>query len=57
MCKNEDENVSQPETTSLFFFFFTLGTRFLSLQLSETRAYEPQIRARLGTSAHFYKDT
>ena len=37
-----------------FFFFFTLVTgprRSLSLKLSETRVYEPQIRARLGTSA------
>ena len=36
------------------FFFFTLGTgprRSLSLKLSDTRVYEPQIRARLGTTA------
>jgi len=36
-------------------FFFTLVTgprRFLSLKLSDTRVYEPQIRARLGTTAH-----
>ena len=35
-----------------WFFFFTLvtgPTRSLSLKLSETRGYEPQIRARLGT--------
>jgi len=25
----------------------------LSLKLSDTRVYEPQIRARLGTTAHF----
>ena len=34
-----------------FFFFFTLITgprRFLSLKLSDTSGYEPQIRARLG---------
>ena len=34
-----------------FFFFFTLVTgprRSLSLKLSDTRVYEPQIRARLG---------
>ena len=40
----------------LCFFFFTLVTgprRSLSLQLSDTRVYEPQIRARLGTTAHF----
>ena len=39
-----------------FFFFFTLVTgprRSLSLKLSDTRVYEPQIRARLGTTAHF----
>ena len=40
----------------VFFFFFTLVTgprRSLSLKLSDTRVYEPQIRARLGTTAHF----
>ena len=38
------------------FFLFTLVTgprRSLSLKLSDTRVYEPQIRARLGTTAHF----
>jgi len=37
-----------------FFFFFTLVTgsrRSLNLKLSDTRVYEPQIRARLGTTA------
>jgi len=36
-----------------FFFFVTLVTgprRSLSLKLSDTRVYEPQIRARLGTT-------
>jgi len=36
----------------LYFFFFTLVTgprRSLSLKLNDTRVYEPQIRARLGT--------
>ena len=39
-----------------FFFFFTLVTgprRSLNLKLSDTRVYEPQIIARLGTTAHF----
>ena len=39
----------------LLFFFFTLVTgsrRSLSLKLSDTRVYEPQIRARLGTTIH-----
>ena len=39
-----------------FFFFSTLVTgpaRSLSLKLSDTRVYEPQVRARLGTTAHF----
>ena len=39
-----------------FFFFFTLVTgprRSLSLKLSDTGVYEPQIRARLVTTAHF----
>jgi len=38
------------------FFCFTLvtGPRWsLSLKLSDIRVYEPQIRARLGTTAHF----
>jgi len=37
-------------------FFFTLVTGpswSLSLKLSDTRVYEPEIRARLGTTAHF----
>jgi len=33
-------------------FFFTLVTRCSSLKLSDTRVYEAQIRARLGTTAH-----
>ena len=36
---------------TLFFFFFTLVTgprRALSLKLSDTRVYEPEIRTRLG---------
>jgi len=39
-----------------FFFFFTLVAgprRSLSLKLSDTRVYEPQIRARLVTIAHY----
>ena len=39
-------------------FFFTRVTgprRFLRHKLSDTRVYEPQIRARLGTTAHFCK--
>ena len=42
-----------------FFFFFLIFTlvasprRPLSLKLSDTRVYEPQIRAHLGTTAHF----
>ena len=39
-----------------FFFFFTLVTgprRSSSLELSDTRVYEPQIRACLITTAHF----
>ena len=40
---------------AFFFFFSTLDTgpgRSLSLKLSDARVYEPQIRARLGTTAH-----
>jgi len=46
----------RPQACSFFFFFFTLVTgprRFLRLKLSDTRVYEPQIRARLGTTPHF----
>jgi len=38
------------------FFFFTLVAgpgRSLTLELSDARVYEPQIRARLGTTPHF----
>ena len=44
--------------SAFFFFFFTLSTsprRSLSLKLSKTRVYEPQIRARLITTAHFFE--
>jgi hypothetical protein len=42
------------------FFFFTLVTaprRSLSLKLSDTRVYEPQIKACLGTTAHPRKNS
>ena len=35
----------------LFFFTLVTGPRSLSLKLSDTRVYEPQTRARLGTTA------
>ena len=41
-----------PYNVSFFFFFFTLVTgprRALSLKLSDTRVYEPEIRTRLGS--------
>ena len=47
-----------PKLRPFFFFFFTLVTglgRSLSLKLSDTRVYEPHIRARLGSTAHFCK--
>ena len=47
---------SEPPTS--FFFFFTLVAgprRSLSLKLSDTRAHAPQIRARLGNTAHLCK--
>jgi len=43
-----------PLSRYFFFFFFTLVTgsrRSLSLTLSDTRVYEPQLRARRGTTA------
>jgi len=47
---------SLQDLEAFFFFFFTLVTgpgRSLSLKLSDTRVYEPHIRARLGTTAHY----
>ena len=44
------------EVRIFFFFFFTLVTgprRSVRRKLSGTRVYEPQIRARLGTTTHF----
>ena len=52
----DEEQLEKEEDEIFFFFFFTLVTgprRSLSLKLSDTRVYEPQIRARLGTTAHF----
>ena len=37
---------------SLFFTLVTGPRRSLILKLRDTRVYEPQIRARLGTTAH-----
>ena len=53
MCHAElgGGHASPPHDCDLFFFFFTLVTgprRSLSLKLSDTKVYEPQIRARLG---------
>jgi len=42
----------------IHFFFFTLVTgprRSVRLKLRDTTVYEPQIRARLGTTAHLCK--
>jgi len=44
-------------SVQVFFFFFTLVTgprRSVRLTLSDTRVYEPQIRARLGTTIASY---
>jgi len=41
-------------TPSFFFFTLVAGPRrSLSLKLNDKRVYEPQIRARLGTTARF----
>ena len=45
------ENYPLWQALGFFFFFFTLLTgprRALSLELSDTRVYEPEIRTRLG---------
>ena len=47
-----DQSIFFPLLLLFLFFFFTLVTgtrRSLSLKLSDTRVYEPQIRARLGS--------
>ena len=53
---NEDSLLLCRMASYRFFFFFTLVTasrKSSSLQLSDARVYEPQIRARLGNTAHF----
>jgi len=60
-AKTEDDYIAarthlasmRREVADCFCFFFNLVTgprRSLSLKLSDTRVYEPQIRARLGTT-------
>jgi len=52
-CSLDSGRVGTCRCVFFFFFFFILVTgrrRSLSLKLSETRVYEPQIRARLGTT-------
>ena len=44
----------QGEECSLLFFTLVTGPKnSLNLKLSDTRVYAPQIRARLGTTAHW----
>jgi len=48
------EHEAAPESSVSFFLTLVTGPRrSLSLKLSDTRVYEPQIRARLGTTALF----
>ena len=45
-----------PEFLLLFFFFFLFFFSLLSsLELSDTKVYEPYIRARLGDASHLCK--
>ena len=51
-------NPSQISSNPYTFFLYTLVTgprRSLCLKLSDTRVYEPHIRARLGTASHFFE--
>jgi len=51
-----DHGDNRDQGPHFFFFFVTLVTgprKSLSLKLSDSRVYEPQLRARLGTTAHF----
>ena len=55
---NPNPRTKQGGRNTLLSLFFTLVTgprRSLSLTLSDKRVYEPQIRARLGITAHFCK--
>jgi len=47
------EGIEDLKVASSFFTLVTGPRRSLSLKLSDTRVYEPQIRACLGTTAHF----
>ena len=47
----QDEEASRLLVQVLTFFFSSL--LLSSLELSDTKVYEPYIRARLGTAAHF----
>ena len=56
--RHSSRNKISPTIIFFFFFFFFLTlvtgrSRSLSLKLSGTGVYEPQIRARLGSTAHF----
>ena len=56
MSEKRSETVPPASSRISLLLFFTLVTgprRSLSLKLSDTRVYEPQIRACLGTTAHF----
>ena len=52
---NREARAKSVEVLILLFFFtlFTDPRRIWSPKLSDTRVYEPPIRARLGTTAHF----
>jgi len=50
---SEEEDGAQPLPEVSFFTLVTGPSGSLSLKLRDTRVYGPQIRARLGTTAHF----
>ena len=52
LARQRQPNLSRGRGRTFFFFtLFTGPSRSLSLKLSDTSVYEPQIRARLGTTA------
>ena len=51
----EDEDLLEMGVHPSSLTLVTGPRRSLSLELSDTRVYEPEIRARLGTTAHFYR--
>ena len=53
LCGEAGSGVAEREPSSFFLTLVTGPRRSLSPELSDTGVYEPQVRARLVTAAHF----